>query len=232
MEITENTFDSEFFGRAIAKCVAGPEEFDPGKTKKMDNPQAWDLLVIESRSAQPRLEKYFVGELIELQGSLQMMRSTLLSIDARFSSTPLSDENWSEVRRLQQYAGQTRFSVDPHFTADEVINHKLKMLRIYRQEEPELALHIVAKGRFQGFQVSNFSEQMLNFYEVIVDPEHWGNFITLDLFRDVLGRALTLRPDCTKVGTKIYAGNRRSLGFFKRMGMKEVGRKYFYHLWA
>ena len=73
---------------------------------------------------------------------------------------------------------------------------------------------------------------MLNFYEVIVDPEHWGNFITLDLFRDVLGRALTLRPDCTKVGTKIYAGNRRSLGFFKRMGMKEVGRKYFYHLWA
>lgn len=233
MRITRNDFDSNIFGKSIGKCKVDSEDpqVSDATAKRILEDGGWDMLSIESSAKQTHLSGFFVGELVKLRGSASDMQSRLSEVQSRHNVENLGAGDWEEVQRLQEFASPTRFSSDSKLASERVIEHKLKMLKVYQRAEPELCLKVQVGSMLRGFQVCARQNDTLLLYEILIDPILGGPFCAVDLIRAAIRRAEGRSPDCKNVCTKIYSNNNRSMAFFKKIGMRAMASKNFYHIW-
>lgn len=138
-------------------------------------------------------------------------------------------QSWPEIEKLLKFSSPTRFRKDKKISSSAAVAQKLKSLKKYQNEFPNLFKVIKDEEGIHGLVCCYIENSRLNLYEVILDDSKLTPMVLGPLYIAITEEESVDRLELIR--TQIYAENYDMIRFCKRLGFYKVDSDFYYHYW-
>ena len=174
-----------------------------------------------------------MGVIHELEAKVSNAWENICNIPDMFNIRPLTGSDWNQVKELMDVYPPNRYSKDSNLKIEQVINHKLAILKHLAKNYPPYALGAFSKqNELLGFHFLRLGDDDIMFLqELLVKPNYRVGFVSLQLVKENLNTVMkNTKIKC--LATRVYEDNHVSINFFNKLGFVKVRKKeYYYHMW-
>ena len=237
-KIEDNLFDSGIIapkvGNLVLEDCKNVHEGDGKLVRDCAREKKYSLITlgIETPVELDGFEHF--GIIQEIEAKTDNVWKNVCNIPTKFNVRPIGDSDWEQVKELLYTYPPTRYSKDPNVTFEQVVMHKLSILKHLAKKYPKYAIGAFSKqDELIGFHFLRLTgADFLFLQELLVKPDYRVGFVSLQLVKENLSAVINdIGVKC--LATRVYEDNNVSRNFFSKLGFLSLKKKeYYYHMWV
>ncbi len=173
-----------------------------------------------------------MGIIREVEADAENVWERIKNISNIFNVRSLGNNDWNHVKELLKIYPSNRYSNDSNLKPEQVIIHKLAILKHLAEQFPDYSLGLFSKeNELMGFHFLRLFPDTVYLQELLVKPNYRVGFASLQLVKNNL-ELIIKNTKTKKLATRVYEDNNISINFFTKLGFGKLRKKeYYYHMW-
>lgn len=236
-KLEENLFDSGIIapkvGNLILENYRSLQDNDSDRIVHYARSNNYNLVTLAAEELLDLKDFVHFGTIYEVEADFTDVWDCIKDIPERFYIRQINESDWLHIKKLLYTYPPTRYSKDPNVTMEQVVVHKLNILKHLADKYPKYALGAFSSNdELIGFHFLRVLNNIILLQELLVNPGYRIGFVSLQLVKENL-KIIRANSDLQRLATRVYEDNKTSINFFTKLKFLQLKKKeHYYHMWV